>query len=162
MGSLSQLIFNFLMYIKLLLERSYFLLVLFILEDQLLSLLGLILQLRSKLVVLQHRQTSCRRELLSLQRKDVPAHVVNLVLHLILELISCLHFLPLLVSNLSQFVGFLYLYLFSKLLSFQLHFVPFAHVKLILRELALKFSEFKVLIFSDFLHVFLSHLLLLR
>lgn len=80
--SLSQLLLHLLVNLQLLLQLHDRCLQLFIFEDDLLGLLALVFELTSKLVVLQHGQTSGGLQFLLFETQQVLTHFPDLVSHL--------------------------------------------------------------------------------
>ena len=160
MWSLGQLIFNFLMNLKLLLHWGYLLLKLFILKDEFFCLFGLVFKLWSELMVLKHSQPRSSFKLFSFERYEILFHIFDLVVHFILDFISSLNLLPFLVCNFPQLVSFFHFDSLPKLLSLLFKLISLAHIQLILWELTFIFSQLKVIIFLSLFRVFQPSLLL--
>lgn len=110
-------------------------------------------------MILEHSQASCGLELLSFKWDEVSFHVFDFLIHLIFDFIGGLDFLPFLISDLSEFVGFFDLDFLPQFLSFLFKLVPLTHVKFVLWKLAFVLGDFEVVIFFCLFKFFDSALL---
>jgi hypothetical protein len=85
MRPFSQLLLNLLVDLDVAFKTCHLLLQLRVLEQQLLGLLGLVLQLRSQLMILQHREPSRRLKLLLLERQQRCLRLLYTMQHVLLQ-----------------------------------------------------------------------------
>lgn len=160
MGSFSQLIFDFFVDIELLLQGRNLLLQFLISKDEFFGLFGLILELGGKLMILEHGQSSGGLELFSFERDKISFHILDFMIHFILDFVSGLYFFSFLVGNFSQLIGLFDFDSFPEFLSFLFKLVSFTHVKFIFGKLALILGDFEMIVLFGLFKVFHSGLLL--
>lgn len=101
MRALRKLFLNFFVNFDIALKRLYLSLHLVVLEQELFSLLRLILKLGCQLMVLQNCQASCGLKLFIVKSKQVSFGLLDLVKHVLSELFSRLDLLSLFLVNLT-------------------------------------------------------------
>jgi hypothetical protein len=111
-------------------------------------------------MILEHGQSSGGLELFPFEGDEVPFHILNFVIHFILDFVGGLYFLSFFISDFPQLIGLFDFDSFPEFLSFLLKFVSFAHVELIFGKLAFILGDFKVVILFGLFEVFHSGLLL--